>query len=115
MCLLLLCVDGRYSKIQSQLLLIDNIGLNLSNTKVLLILINQFPTIMMRRAHYDQVTLVKQCDISVRDTLNYQNNCRNTFGWLVDLSYKVTKLEILIISHVCRWVFQNPVTIIITL
>ena len=41
--------------------------------------------------------------ISVRDTLNYQNNCRNTFGWLVGLSYEVAKLDILIISLVCRW------------
>ena len=32
-----------------------------------------------------------------RDTLNYQNNCRNTFGWLVGLSYKLVKLDILII------------------
>ena len=29
-----------------------------------------------------------------------QNNCRNTFGWLVGLSYDVAKL---IISLVCRW------------
>ena len=37
--------------------------------------------------------------MSVRDTLNYQNNCRNiaTFGWLVNLSYKVAKLNI----HLC--------------
>ena len=41
--------------------------------------------------------------ISVRDTLNYQNNCRNTFGWLVGVSYKAAKLDILIISLVCRW------------
>ena len=47
--------------------------------------------------------LIKQPDISVRDTLNYQNKCRNTFGWLVGLSYKVAKLDILIISLVCRW------------
>ena len=26
--------------------------------------------------------------VSVRDTLNYQNNCRNTFGWLMGLRYK---------------------------
>ena len=38
----------------------------------------------------------KQTDISVRDTLNYQNNCRNTLGWLVGLSYKAAKLDILI-------------------
>ena len=33
--------------------------------------------------------------------MNYQNNCRNTFGWLVGLGYKSTKLDILIISLVC--------------
>ena len=41
--------------------------------------------------------LVKQLNISVRDTLNYQNNCRNTFGWLVGLSYEVAKL----LFHLC--------------
>ena len=41
-------------------------------------------------------------DISVRDTLNYQNNCRNAFVCLMS-NYKVTKLDILIISLVCRW------------
>ena len=40
---------------------------------------------------------------TVGDTLNYQNNCRNTFDWLMDVSYKVAKLDILIISLVCRW------------
>ena len=39
-------------------------------------------------------------DISVRDILNYQNNYRNTFGRLVDLSYVTAKLYILIISLV---------------
>ena len=34
--------------------------------------------------------MVKQPDIHVKDTLNYQNNCRNTFGWLMNLSYSTT-------------------------
>ena len=48
-------------------------------------------------------TLVKQPDISVRDTLNYQKNWRNNFDWVVSLTYKEAKLYILIISFVCRW------------
>ena len=36
--------------------------------------------------------------MSVRDTLNHQNNCRNTFGWLVGLSYEAANLDIVIIS-----------------
>ena len=48
-----------------------------------------------------RLNLVKQPDISGRDTLNYQNNCRNTFGWLVGLSYEVAKLDILIILLKC--------------
>ena len=47
--------------------------------------------------------LVKQIDRSIKDTLNYQNKCRNPFNWLVDLSNKVAKIDILIISPVCRW------------
>ena len=43
------------------------------------------------------MTVLKQPDISVRDSLNYQNNYRNTFGWLVGLSYKAVKLDI----HLC--------------
>ena len=53
--------------------------------------------------YFTQLKMRFQPDISVRDTLNYQNNCRNTFGWLVGLSYKAAKLDILIISLVCRW------------
>ena len=48
-------------------------------------------------------TLAKQADITVRGTLNYRNNCRNTFGWFVGKCYKAKKLDILIISLVCRW------------
>ena len=53
------------------------------------------------------MTLAKQPDISVRDTLNYQNNYRNTIGFLVGMTYKAAKLNILIISFVCvcRWSF----------
>ena len=47
--------------------------------------------------------LVKQPHISVRDTLNYQKNYRNIFGWVLSLTYKAAKLDILIISLVCRW------------
>ena len=35
---------------------------------------------------------------SVRDTLNYQNYCRNTFELIMSLRYKSPKLDILIIS-----------------
>ena len=52
--------------------------------------------------------MVRQPDISIKDILNYQNNYRNTFVWLVSLSYNAANL---IISLVCRWwVFQNLVT-----
>ena len=52
--------------------------------------------------------MIRQPDISIKDILNYQNNYRNIFVWLVGLSYKAAKL---IISLVCRWwVFQNLVT-----
>ena len=47
--------------------------------------------------------MVKQPDKYARDMLNYQNNCRNTLDLIMGLSYKTAKLEILIISLVCRW------------
>ena len=46
---------------------------------------------------------VKQPYISVRDTMNYQKNYGNIFGWVLSLTYKAAKLDILIISLVCRW------------
>ena len=45
--------------------------------------------------------LVKQLNVFVRDTLNYQNKCKNPFRCLVGLSNKVAKLHILI----CRDVY----------
>ena len=55
------------------------------------------------KVHWQRSCHIKQPDISIRNTLNYQNNCRNTFGWLVGLSDEAAKLDILIISLVCRW------------
>ena len=61
------------------------------------------PTIYTLENNYKYFTKLKMrlwlnslIDTSVRNTLNYQNNCRNTFGWLVGLSYKVTMLDILL-------------------
>ena len=46
--------------------------------------------------------------ISVRDTLNYQKNYRNNFGWVVSLTCQAAKLDILIISLVCRCIVGFP-------
>ena len=58
--------------------------------------------------------MVKQPDKSVRDSMNYQNYCRNILDLIMGLSYKAVNLDILIISLVCIWsVFQNRVTIML--
>ena len=36
-------------------------------------------------------------DKSVRDTLSYQKYCKNTLDFIMGLSYKASKLDILII------------------
>ena len=46
------------------------------------------------------ITVVKQLDKSVRDTLNYQIYCRNTLDLTMGLSCKAANIEIVIISLV---------------
>ena len=49
------------------------------------------------------ITLAKQNDKFVRNTLNYQIYCRNALDLTMCLSYKATNLDILIISLESRW------------
>ena len=59
--------------------------------------------------------LIKEPAICIRNTLTYQNNCRNTLGFLMGQGYRATNLDVMYVIVFCVHmgeVFQNSIVYI---